>query len=202
MGLNRIDIRREAETYYLRNRNAELTTYDPVMEALEGLPVTNVLEVGSGNGARLARIRDAYGANVEGIEASLTAVADAQRRGIATRSGIVPTDMDQFFPRNYDVVIVGFLMYLLPRSAMFALAAEVDRVTADGGHVVVRDFLYPRPERKPYAHDPSLEVFKSDPSSPWAWSPSYTLTRRVQEVGGDPQDWVTVDVLRKHGWLT
>lgn len=201
MGLDRMGIRREAEAYYRRNRNATLPDADPVLQALDGLSVTKVLEIGSGNGARLARIRDAHGARVEGIEASLSAVRDANDAGVRTFSGIAPHDLEQCFPRYYDVVLVGFFMYLLPREELFRLAYEVDRILAPGGHLVVRDFLYPRPLRKPYLHDASIEVYKHDPSLPWAWCPGYTLVRRLQETAGEPQDWVTVDVLAKHGWL-
>lgn len=197
MGLDRAAMLHEAETYYLRNRERQWPQDDQVIPALADLPVTSALEIGAGDGGRLRRLADQHGCQIEGIEASLTAVFDAEQAGVQVHLGVAPDDLYTLESGKYDVIVIGFCMYLMSRSDLFTLAAETNRLLVDDGHLVVRDFLYPRALSKTYSHDPSRRIHKGDPSAPWTWSPQYVLVKRLQEIGGQPQDWQTVDVLRK-----
>jgi hypothetical protein len=104
-------------------------------------------------------------------------------------------------------VILGHFQYLLPRTEVFELAFRVDQLLNPGGHIVATDFFFNTPMSAEYAHSPDLEVFKEDPTSPWTWSPTYTLVARsTYELAQDPStqrdenNWQTLDVVRKHSF--
>lgn len=203
-------LRHDGDGYHSRNHAGIGTIADPVFAQLELIhrvrPITSVLEIGCTTGFRLERARTAFGAACAGLEVSPAAVAEGRERypDVDLHEGIAPRDLERWSGTSFDVVIVGHFLYLLPREELFALAAAVDRLVADGGHLVVMDFFSPAPTSAPYAHHPDLRVFKHDPSLPWQWSPTYCLvSRQVYELADEPvafQDaraWQTVDVLRK-----
>lgn len=201
----------DAERYFERNRDLLVPQGDPVKAALDVIngasPISSVLELGCANGWRLAALREAQECRAVGVDASSAAIEDGSRRfpHVDLRSGLLPEALPREFPDDsFDCVILGFFMYVLPRSDLFRLASEVDRLVSEQGHVVVYDFLYPSPTQAAYAHSSELHTYKMDPSSPWTWSPTYTLVYRDVHQGSRmshasmPSRWVTVDVLRKN----
>jgi SAM-dependent methyltransferase len=211
-----LSISREADAYYVRNVDQNKPVSDPMMPALQRIhavrPMQSVLEIGSNTGWRLDGIRSGLGVvKVCGVEASHLAVDEHQATypDIPVVRGVAPQVLSSFPAGSFDTVIVGFLMYLLPRDLLFTFAAEVDRILADDGHVVIEDFLHPTAVSRDYTHDDQLRVFKHDPSAPWSWSPTYSLIDRqlIEHEAhtvdnADPSRWITVDVLRKHPLTT
>jgi SAM-dependent methyltransferase len=203
-------LRADGDGYHSRNHDGIGTIADPAFEAMELLhrvrPITSVLEIGCNTGFRLEKARTAFASRCCGLEVSPAAVDEGCSRypEVEIELGIAPRDLDRWPGEKFDVVVVGHFMYLLPREDLFLLAAKVDQLTADGGHVIVMDFLHPTPMSAAYRHNSHLRVFKHDPSAPWLWSPNYTLvSRRVYDIAEDaqacvdPRAWQTVDVLRK-----
>lgn len=173
----------------------------------ETAPIQRLLEVGCTNGWRLSAAADKFGCDVVGVEAGALAVHDGQQRypHVRLHHGLAPAVLeDQLAHERFDCIALGMFMYVLPREDLFRLAASIDEMLTEDGHLVVQDFLYPTPVQSDYAHSPELRTFKSDPSAPWSWSPTYTLVQR--SVYGMEQaldlrnqaSWVTVDVLRKN----
>jgi SAM-dependent methyltransferase len=211
-----LSISREADAYYVRNVDQNKPVSDPMLPALKRIyavrPMQSVLEIGSNTGWRLDGIRSGLGVvKVCGVEASQLAVDEheATYPDIPVVRGVAPQVLSGFPAASFDTVIVGFLMYLLPRDLLFGFAAEVDRLLADDGHIVIEDFLHPTPLSRNYTHDDQLRVFKHDPSAPWSWSPTYSLIDRqlIEHEAhtvdnADPSRWITVDVLRKHPLTT
>jgi SAM-dependent methyltransferase len=205
-------ISREADAYYVRNVEQNKPGSDPMMPALQRIhavrPMQSVLEIGSNTGWRLDGIRSGLGVSkVCGVEASQLAVDEHQATypDIPVVRGVAPQVLSGFPAASFDTVIVGFLMYLLPRDLLFTFAAEVDRILAYDGHIVIEDFLHPSPVSRDYTHQDQLRVFKNDPSAPWSWSPTYSLIDRqlIEHEAhtvdnADVSRWITVDVLRKH----
>ena len=203
-------LRRDGDGYFTRNRAGIGTIADPAFEALvtihESFPIAALLEVGCTNGFRLEKARLAFGSRCVGLEASPAAVDDGHRSYplIEIESGLAPADLSRWQGDHFDCIVLGYFTYLLPRSELFALAAAVDGLLADNGHLVVMDFLHPSPMSSPYAHQRELTTYKSDPSAPWLWSPTYALVGRevysvadAPEANRDPRGWSTIDVLRK-----
>jgi len=203
-------LRKDGDGYHERNYEGIGTIADPIFDQLliihQLTPIRSILELGCTTGFRLEKARQGFGARCCGLEISPAAVAEGRTKypQVEIVEGAAPRDLESWDGETFDVVIVGHFEYLLPRSELFALAAGVDRLLADGGHLVVMDFLYPHAASAPYLHSDQLRVFKHDPSAPWTWSPTYTLTgRQVYEISRSPQDctdpraWQTVDVVRK-----
>lgn len=203
-------LRADGDRYFAVNHEGIGTIADPVFEQMEILhqlsPVKTVLEIGASNGFRLEKARRAFSADCVGLEASSDAVDEGHELfpEILLAEGMAPQDLVQFAGRSFDVIVLGHFMYLLPRSELFALAAQVDSLLTDNGHLIISDFFYPAPARTSYAHNPALDVFKMDPSAPWLWSPTYSLVNRnvypisaYLTTSAHPADWQTVDVIRK-----
>jgi hypothetical protein len=120
--------------------------------------------------------------------------------------GVAPDCLAQFRDGGFDLIILGFFQFLLPRHELFRLSFEVDRMLKQGGRLVVFDFIVHTPMSHAYAHRGDLRVYKGVPSAPWSWSPDYQLVgRRIFDHesysqgshGSDPDEWVTVDTLLK-----
>ena len=200
----------DGDGYHQRNYSGIGTIADPAFDQMEILhrisPISSVLEIGCTTGFRLEKARKAFGADCTGIEISPAAVTEGKTLypNLDIRVGAAPRDLNQWAGRKFDVIVVGHLQYLLPREDLFELAAAVDSLLADGGHVITMDFIHPSATQSAYAHTPALKVFKDNPSAPWTWSPTYFLVSRqiypqssdvVDQV--DPRNWQTVDVVRK-----
>lgn len=200
----------EGDAYHRRNRvgRGELlraAEADPLLAELVALrpaPRT-VLEVGAGNGWRLAALHERLpGVRCHGLDPSAEAVADGARefpevalvRGTAER---LP-----FADRAFDLVALGFCLYLCDRDDLFRIAAETDRVLAEDGVVAVYDFHPDEPHRRAYAHAPGVHAWKMDHARLFSWNPAYReLVRSVLphpgSGGDDPDDRVAVTLLRR-----
>ncbi len=201
----------DGDGYHQRNHAGIGTIADPVFDALTLIhsvkPITSVLEIGCTTGFRLNKVHKSFGALAIGIEASPAAIAEGRDLypDIELVQGVAPRDLPSPDTRTFDVVVLGHFQYLLPRSDLFELAYRVDRLLGDGGHIVATDFFYNTAMSAEYAHTPDLEVFKEDPTSPWTWSPTYTLVSRSTyslasdlSTQRDEGNWQTLDVVRKH----
>jgi cyclopropane fatty-acyl-phospholipid synthase-like methyltransferase len=200
----------DGDGYHQRNYSGIGTIADPAFEQMEQLhqitPIESVLEIGCTTGFRLEKARKAFGARCSGLEISSAAISEGKQLypEIELVVGTAPRDLERWSGNRFDVIVVGHLQYLLPREDLFALAAAVDSLLKDSGHVITMDFISPTPTRSEYSHSKTLSVFKDNPSAPWTWSPTYFLVSRqiyaqsatlADQV--DPRNWQTVDVIRK-----
>jgi len=204
-------LKEDAEQYYIRNTGNLHRKIDPVHDALRRIngvqPIRSILEIGCSTGWRLETVRKEFGSRGTGLEAGSEAVASGQRLypELDLRQGLAPEGLRAWLGiEQFDCIVLGFFAYLLPRKEIFRLAADVDELLEDDGHLVVSDFLYPSSISVPYTHHPGLTTYKLDPSSPWSWSPNYCQVERIVYHGNvplpslvEPGQWTTVDVLRK-----
>jgi SAM-dependent methyltransferase len=200
----------DGDRYHRVNYSGIGTIADPAFEQMKIIhqvsPIRSVLEVGCTTGFRLEKARQAFGAAGSGLEVSATAVAEGNVKfpEVDIRQGIAPEDLGLWTGKIFDVVVVGHLLYLLPRSALFDFAAKVDSLLSENGHLIVMDFIYHRDTVAPYTHQDSLDLYKGDPSRPWSWHPQYFLVHRdvyprSPNLAGqiEPNQWESIDVLRK-----
>lgn len=185
-----------------RNRTAAIADplSDPVIATLEPFPCVRVLEIGCANGWRLDALRRHWKCEAFGIDASAEAVANAARfEGISVQHGTA--EELPFAARQFDCVILGFLLYCCDRGDLFRIAAEVDRVLAPGGYIAIWDFLPDFPHRRDYVHSPGLSTYKMDYASMWNWHTRYTqVARFITAHDGcdvsDPDQRLAVTVLQ------
>ena len=200
----------EGDGYFGRNavtpdRLEQAAERDPVLQILAdgGVEARRVLEVGASNGWRLACLSQRRPETVcVGVEPSLAAVTEGARhfpdvslvRGTAER---LPFESGRF-----DLVILGFFLYLCDRDDLFRVAAETDRVLARNGFVVVFDFCPSRPHRNSYRHRPDVYSYKMDYAQMFLWNPVFRQVqeKRMPHPGADPDDLdnrIAVSLLRR-----
>lgn len=154
----------EGDRWYERNRIA-LEQFDPENDSslkvmrLYGLKPKRVLDLGGGNGYRLAAIHERYGTErLVVVEPSKEAIQHGQKQfpfleffqGVASA---IPLE------ETFDLIIVNFVFHWIGRSNLFRSVAEIDRLLGDAGFVIIGDFLPSNRLKVPYHHLPNLQVY-------------------------------------------
>jgi len=203
-------LRADRVRYHRMNYDGIGLIADPAFEQMEIInavsPIKSVLEIEFTTGFRLEKARNAFGALGFGLNAPQSALAEGKELypDIDIRLGLAPEDLEYWSGSNIDTIVVGHLLYLLPRTSLFLLAAKVDSLLSEGGHLIVIDFIAHRDKVSSYTHQESLQVFKGDPSAPWSWHPQYFLVHRSvyplstePSTQREPNQWQSIYVLRK-----
>lgn len=163
---------------------------------------TRILEIGCGEGRRLAWLTKNHGCECLGIDPSTEAVEAARKRGIPVRQGTA--DQLPFPDKMFDIVMFGFCLYLCDREDLFQIASEADRVLKDPGWLLILDFYATAPSRRAYHHRAGLFSYKMDYRMLFSWHPGYVnFLHKVRQhpTGGytdERDEWIAVSVLRKN----
>jgi len=159
----------EADRWFDRNKHAieRLRDDDVPLRLLElyKLAPASVLEIGAANGYRVAELARRTGAKGVAIELSKSAIEDGRARfpHVEFHQGeacALPLVADTTF----DLVIVHFVLHWIDRKNLLRCVAEIDRVVADGGYLLVGDFHPWHAARNKYHHLPDAGVmtYKQD----------------------------------------
>jgi ubiquinone/menaquinone biosynthesis C-methylase UbiE len=194
----------EGDAWFARNRAPYDPERDPVARAIARLDLgaKAVLEIGCGGGARLAHLGRRLGAACRGLDPAAAAVAHAAAAHPEVAFERGTADALPYEDAAFDLVILGFCLYLADPSDHFTIAREADRVLRPRGFLVIHDFLPPRPYRNRYAHRPGLHSYKMEWSRMFLWHPAYSLLHREYGEHGAgltfaADERLAVDVLRK-----
>lgn len=184
----------EGNAWFARNRE-KLGKFDPVSDAIEAAGITpkRVIEIGSANGWRLAKLRDRYDCGIVGIEPSMQAAEEAAALRVPTAVAGA-ADLRGFAPGAFDLVIYGFCLYLTDPEDWFQIVAEGDRALADAGYLIVHDFdmTNARPFARSYEHRPDVVAYHVDFAQFWLAHPWYHRVE-ILVAGND-----RVTVMRKN----
>lgn len=131
-----------------------------------------ILEVGCGGGERLSWLK-LQGADVFGIDPSSAAIESVSAKGIAAKIGTA--DDLPYEGGMFDIVIVGFCLYLCDRQDLFKISSEVDRVLKATSWMIILDFYKKNHSSNSYVHLDGVYSFKMDYSSMFSWHPDYIL---------------------------
>jgi ubiquinone/menaquinone biosynthesis C-methylase UbiE len=149
----------EANRWFERNK-AVLTTYeatnDKIITLLQDYKISpqNVLEIGCSAGYRLdGFLRTFNKVKVYGIEPSNEAIEYGKMHypDVHFSHGTVD-NMSQFEDETFDVVIVGFVFYVVDRKLLLKSISEIDRVLKNKGFLVVLDFFSETAVKRSYQH--------------------------------------------------
>lgn len=170
----------EANLWWRRNKDKLPPEHDPVLQLIEDneLRPDTVLEIGCANGWRLNELHKRYGSTAVGVDVSLEALADGQKRFPHIRTYYAEAgSLRVVEPYQFDMVIYGFCLYLADRADLFRIVAEGDKVLKDGGHLIIYDFFRTpgHPQTVLYHHDERLRTYKMH--YPWLWESNPTYTR-------------------------
>ena len=153
----------EGDRWFERNR-AALHDFDAAADwplrliDLYALRPESVLEIGAANGYRLAALHSRSGARVVAVEPSAQAILEGKAsfpmvtfvRGAAHA---VPLQ------ERFELVIVNFVFHWIDRAYLLRSVAEVDRLVADGGYLIIGDFHPANRLRVPYHHRAAEAIF-------------------------------------------
>lgn len=178
---------------------------DGILSAIKYLSLApkKVLEVGSSNGWRLAILKELYGTECYGIDPSIKAVSDGNIRfpGISL---LQATAENIPFPNeSFDMVVLGFCLYLCDRQDLFTIAKEINRVLSDDGYLIVYDFSSAIPYSNSYEYYKNIESYKMDYTKMFDWNPEYNLIFKVtgEQSGAlgyaEPDSRLAVSILKK-----
>jgi ubiquinone/menaquinone biosynthesis C-methylase UbiE len=164
----------EADAWYRRNRQGQLT-FEPspnfvrLTSEIERLGFTpkSFLEVGASDGYNLLAFEKCYPGTfpIVGVEASAMAVSHGQKELSLRKSSaklIEGSGHRLFFPgESFDLVYLGFVLYLADDTLLSEFYDEAIRVLKPGGLLCVTDF-FPTGSTPAYAHDPEIKIEKRD----------------------------------------
>lgn len=149
----------EADAWFERNEQFLLNCSqqkDPVTSILTSYQIhpKKCLEIGTSTGFRLNGIKQLFpDCKAVGIDPSEKAITNGQYlfpsleliRGTAD-------DLSLFPDASFDLVIGGFFMYVLDRSLLLKVVAEIDRVLEENGRLILIDFFALKPQANQYHH--------------------------------------------------
>ena len=160
---DRIFAETEGDRWFERNRDG-FDRFDPNVDlplkliSLYDLRPKKVLEIGAANGTRLAALQERFRPKLVAVEPSAQAIADGKSKfpfieffqGVASA---IPVE-DRF-----DLVIVNFVFHWIDRLRLLRSVSEVDRLIAEGGFLILGDFLPSNPTKVIYHHLPGQEIY-------------------------------------------
>jgi ubiquinone/menaquinone biosynthesis C-methylase UbiE len=103
----------------------------------------------------------------------------------------------------FDVVLIGFCLYLCDREDLTRIVAEVDRVLARNGLLAIVDFDPSSPRRRPYRHRDGITSFKMDYMQLFLAFPHFRLvskhvgTHEGPSLAADDSERIAVTIARK-----
>lgn len=169
----------EGDAWWRRNQNEGSVILDHFDRAILQRVSTpsSVLEIGTADGRRLARIINELPGQIRalGVDPSAEAIGNARERfplidfEIGTADAI-PTQA------QFELVILGFCLYLCDRNLLPRIVAETDRVLEDGGQLVIIDFDPPHPRKRNFRHRDGVWSFKMDYSKLFDAFPQYSTS--------------------------
>jgi SAM-dependent methyltransferase len=176
----------EGDNYYGRNREtlkAKSADSDPAIGLVRrhGLRPRHVLELGCADGWRLELLRAELGCDAAGIDASREAIRAGRADYPELELHVGTLAEPGLGQRRFDLVIVYFVFHWNARETLLRACAEIDRLTGDGGHLIVGDFLPARPQRRVYHHAAGHGVytFKQDYPALFTASGLYEELERI-----------------------
>lgn len=157
----------EADEWFNRNKSAIINydlSSDKVLNLISDYKIKfdSILEIGCSAGYRLNAIKCKFHKNLKvfGIEPSEKAIKYGENNfpDIKFIHGTAD-DLSCFDDESLDLVIVGFVFYVVDRNILLKVVAEIDRVLKNGGHIIIIDFFSEAALKNLYHHIDDFEAY-------------------------------------------
>ena len=156
----------EANNWFIRNKSI-IESYKPKKDKVVSLiqeyklNPSSVLEIGCSGGYRLNAIHEIYpNSKVYGIDPSDKAKEYCLKKFNPVKFHKGTADDLSFLPdEKIDLIIVGFVFYVIDRNILFKVISEIDRVLKNGGKLIIIDFFSETPIKNKYEHIKDSEAF-------------------------------------------
>jgi ubiquinone/menaquinone biosynthesis C-methylase UbiE len=117
---------------------------------------SSILEIGCSSGHRLNGLKKLYGENnVEyyGIDPSKKAIEYGLSKYNNINFNIGTADkLSSFVTDSMDIVIMGFVFYVIDRILLLKVISEIDRILKNDGILIIVDFFSEIPKKIRYHH--------------------------------------------------
>lgn len=143
----------------------------------------NILEIGCGSGARLNEVCKRNNSKGYGLDPSEKAIDYCRKNYPSIQFQVGYSNSLPYADEKFNLVILGFFLYLVDRSMYLRSIAEADRVLKPGGVMIVIDFDSPLAYANEFAHNPELLAYKTNNSSVLLSSSLYSLVSKVPISG-------------------
>lgn len=153
----------EGDNWFTRNKTAltseHLLNDQPLLLLdLYQIKPQRVLEIGCANGYRLAQIAAKYSCRTVGVEPSAQAIAHGRSQFPAVEF-IQALAHEIPLQETFDLIIINFVLYIVDRSRILQVAAEIDRLLIDNGLLIIGDFFPANQYKLDYHHLTETEFF-------------------------------------------
>lgn len=176
----------EADEWFKRNQKAmEAKGFDePITLLTDWLypfktELSDILEIGCGSGHRLNQMSQTLKANGYGVEPSSSAV-DYIKNTFPSVKVKVGFGDDVPYKNKFDLVHLGFFLYLVDREFYLRCISEADRLVKFGGFLSIIDFETPFPYSNEYSHKNGVFSHKQNNSDLFVASGLYSVVNKFQ----------------------
>jgi ubiquinone/menaquinone biosynthesis C-methylase UbiE len=120
-----------------------------------------ILEIGSSAGYRLNYLKSLFpSAKIIGIDPSTDAVQEGRKLYPDIELHVATADDLSIFEDSFfDLIIIGFVFYVIDRSLLLKVVGEIDRVLSNKGLLINTDFFSEKPIKNKYHHITEFEAF-------------------------------------------
>ena len=177
----------EADEWFKRNIKASeekkgISNDAPIKLLIDWLKpfankILDVLEIGCGSGHRLNQITNSISAKGYGVEPSNEAVKYIHRTFPKIEATVGFGDDVPFF-QKFDLVHLGFFLYLVDRENYLRCISEADRLVKFGGFLSIIDFETPFPYSNSYFHQRGIFSHKQNNSEVFVSSGLYSIVNK------------------------
>ena len=156
----------EADRWFERNKGGLKPKEDLILRIIREYNLINksskVLEVGSSNGYRLAKIHEEFRSEVHAIEPSKEAVKDGKSRWsfITFYQNTLAEFDERKYVSGFDLIIVNSVLHWIDRSTLLLSVAKIDTMLKWGGYLILGDFQSHIPIKRKYHHKEGLYTYK------------------------------------------
>ncbi len=141
--------------------------------------LSDILEIGCGSGHRLNQLAQILAANGYGVEPSSEAV-DYINNTFPSIKAKVGVGDDVPYTSQFDLVHLGFFLYLVDRRFYLRCISEADRLAKPGGFLSIIDFETPFPYSNAYSHQNGVFSHKQNNSDVFVASGLYSIVNKFQ----------------------
>jgi SAM-dependent methyltransferase len=151
---------KEGDNYFRRNRDYMGNRKEICLHLFDlyNLKPQKVLDIGCANGFRLAMIHEKLGCDVCGVEPSIEAITDGEKRYpyIQFINGMAESFKSE---DKYDLILLNFVFHWIDRQFLLEAVSNIDNHLKDGGFLLLGDFGTENFLKIPYHHLPNQEVY-------------------------------------------
>ena len=141
------------------------------------IEIDNILEIGCGSGHKLVQIAESLNANGYGVEPSVEAV-DYIENNLPTIRVKVGFGDNVPYDTPFDLVHLGFFLYLVDRHYFLRCVSETDRLVKPGGFLSIIDFETPYPYSNDYSHRAGIYSHKHNNTDVFVASGLYSVVNK------------------------